>query len=204
MSSKKTQAGQKAGTTSAKDLIANVDKILVELGKLTGYGPDYTDAKAKWAEIKAKFKAKAAGGAKKQAKKPTATVGTGTKAGPAKRPEPPKLDLPKAPLPKSVVITPHSLECYLGSFAVEALAKRDASEFLSNDKVFWYRRALFPDPTAAKVQPKVMSVRVVERKGAQFTRSPYTVWVDIHIDGDEAKCKAWAEGVVNKNKGDQE
>lgn len=225
MSKKEPQTKSQTNTASAKDLIVQIDKTLVELGKLTGYGPDYTDAKAKWAEIKAKFKAKAAainkkalpreavlglvhgGGTKRKPTKATGKVPP--KADPLKKPltrqpEPPKLDLPKTPLPKSVVITPHSLECYLGSFAVEALAKRDASEFLSNDKVFWYRRALFPDPTAAKVQPKVMSVRVVERKGAQFTRSPYTVWVDIHIDGDEAKCKAWAEGVVNKNRGDQE
>lgn len=104
----------------------------------------------------------------------------------------------------SVQVSDHSLSCYLGSFAVAAVARRDASEFLSNDKVFWYRRALFPDPTAAKVQPKVMSAKVVERKGAQFTRSPYTVAVVIDIQGDAAHCRAWAEGVVGKNRGDQE
>lgn len=207
-------ANQKPVLT-AKGLIAQIDKALVELGKLTGYGPDYTYAKAKWTEIKAKFKAKAstlaqkqkakaAGGAKKQAKKPTATVSAGTKDEPEKRPEPPKRDPQKAKMPRSAKITPHALECYLGSFPVEELARRDASDLLGNPRVFWYRRAMFPDPTAAKVQPKVMSAKVVERKGAQFARAPYTVLVDINIQGDLAHVKAWAEGVVNKNRGDQE
>lgn len=195
-----------------------IDCEMANLGKLAG--KDAKAVRAKWEELKKNLNAGlkdlvkampreaalglAHGGGTKGKPAKANPPKKGAKAEPEKRPEPPRLDLPKAPLPKSVVITPHSLECYLGSFAVEALATRDASEFLSNDKVFWYRRAMFPDPTSAKVQPKVMSVLVVKRKDARFTRAPYTVWVDINIQGDPAHVKAWAEGVVNKNRGDQE
>lgn len=148
--------------------------------------------------------AKAAGKSRPKAKTVKITRREADAATPQLAQDKPTVELPKAKQPKSVVITPHTLELYLGSFPIEDLAKRDAAELLNHPQVFWYRRAVFPDPTAAKVQPKIMSAKAVERKGAQFTRAPYTVWVDINIQGDAAHVKAWAEGVVNKNRGDQE
>lgn len=219
--------------STVKDLVKAVDSRITEIGKRIGYGPDYRKAKTDWGKLGRKFCEAAAAKAVKGSKpaksvKPADSANGSSTETPARKkaarpcakktakpsevrtgkalasPEPPKPDVPKAARPKSVVITPYGLECYIGSFPIEALAQRDATEFLSHDRVFWYRRALFPDPTVAKVQPKVVSARVVERKGAQFTRAPYTVAVTISIQGDKDHCMAWAEGVVNKNRGDQE
>lgn len=111
-----------------------------------------------------------------------------------------KLQVP----PKSYRIDDHEVALNLGGFPVRALAERDAKELLSHPKIFWYRQTMFPDPKAAKVQPTIVTATVSERSSAKFTRAPYTVFTVIRIDGDVAHCRAWAEGVVSKNKGDQE
>lgn len=104
----------------------------------------------------------------------------------------------------SVKLSDHEITLNLGGFPVRALAERDAKELLSHPKIFWYRQTMFPDPKAAKVQPTIMTATVSERNSPRFTRAPYTVRAVIHIDGDVAHCRAWAEGVVSRNKGDQE
>lgn len=105
---------------------------------------------------------------------------------------------------KSYRIEDHEVSLNLGGFPVRALAERDAKELLTHPKIFWYRQTMFPDPKAAKVQPTIVTATVSERSSAKFTRAPYTVFTVIRIDGDVKNCRAWAEGVVSKNKGDQE
>ena len=133
---------------------------------------------------------------------------------PAKKPEPKKqTEKPETKatpvtqqrrLPASVHIGAHEVSLNLGSFMVKELAEVDARDLLNNAAVFWYRPIQFPDPRRARVQPVVEAAKVVKREGAQFDRAPWTVHVTLGISGADKDCAAWAQGVYNKNKGDQE
>lgn len=104
----------------------------------------------------------------------------------------------------SVRKSPHEITLNIGSQPVRELAESDAKDLLNNPKVFWYRPIQFPDPKRYKVQPRVMTAKVVERKDPKFTRAPWTVSVTISATGDDKRCESWLSGVLSKNKSDQE
>ena len=104
----------------------------------------------------------------------------------------------------SVRLTPHELTLNIGAQSVKELAAQDAKDLLNNPRVFWYRPIQFPDPRRYKVQPRIESVRVVERKAEKFAPAPWTVSVTIAAVGDDKRCESWLSGVLAKNRGEQE
>lgn len=140
--------------------------------------------------------------AKKQAEKPTTDDQAGKPGNAAGTSAAPAKQVKKASA--SVRLTPHELTLNIGAQPVRELAEQDAKDLLNNPKVFWYRPIQFPDPKRYQVQPRIESARVVERKAAKFSRSPWTVSVTIAAIGDDKRCESWLTGVLAKNKGEQE
>ena len=210
MSSKNENA--ECAANAVAGLIARIDAGLVELGKLTGYGPEYRDAKAKWTELRAKFKdaAKARDAktkAKAAAKKPAPTK-SATKAA-TKKPAPAakvtKDEVAKAqPQEKSVKTGPNEIVLNLNGFMTQSGAAHDASELLTYPNVFRYRATMFPDPRRYGVQPTIVEAKAIERKGTRFVSRPWTVRTRITVVGPEPKVSAWCQAVLAKNKHEQE
>ena len=207
-------------------LIARIDAGLVELGKLTGYGPEYRDAKAKWTELRAKFRdaakardAKTKAKAKVAAKKPAPAKSATKKPAPAKaatkKPAPVKKPAPAAkvtkdeaakaqPQEKSVKTGPNEIVLNLNGFMTQSGAAHDASELLTYPNVFRYRATMFPDPRRYGVQPTIVEAKAIERKGTRFVSRPWTVRTRITVVGPEPKVSAWCQAVLAKNKHEQE
>ena len=216
MSSKNENAECTANAVAG--LIARIDAGLVELGKLTGYGPEYRDAKAKWTELRAKFrdaakardaKTKVKAAAKKPAptksavKKPTPTKAATKKPVPAAKVT--KDEVAKAqPQGKSVKTGPNEIVLNLNGFMTQSGAAHDASELLTYPNVFRYRSTMFPDPRRYGVQPTIVEAKAVERKGTRFVSRPWTVRTRITVVGPEPKVSAWCQAVLAKNKHEQE
>lgn len=140
--------------------------------------------------------------AKKQAGKPTTDDQVGKPGNAAETGATPEKQVKRASA--SVRLTPHELTLNIGAQPVRELAEQDAKDLLNNPKVFWYRPIQFPDPKRYQVQPRIESARVVERKAAKFSRSPWTVSVTIAAVGDDKRCESWLTGVLAKNRGEQE
>lgn len=199
---------------AAAGLIAGIDAGLVELGKLTGYGPEYRDAKAKWTELRAKFRdaAKARDAktkAKVAAKKPAPTKSDAKKPAHVKKPAPAaKVTKDEAakvqPQEKSVKTGPNEIVLNLNGFMTQSGAAHDASELLTYPNVFRYRATMFPDPRRYGVQPTIVEAKAVERKGTRFVSRPWTVRTRITVVGPEPKVSAWCQAVLAKNKHEQE
>ena len=226
MSSKNENA--ECAANAVAGLIARIDAGLVELGKLTGYGPEYRDAKAKWTELRAKFrdaakardaKTKAKAAAKKSAhsksvaKKPAPTKSVAKKPAPmksaTKKPAPAakvtKDEVTKAqPQEKSVKTGPNEIVLNLNGFMTQSGAAHDASELLTYPNVFRYRSTMFPDPRRYGVQPTIVEAKAIERKGTRFVSRPWTVRTRITVVGPEPKVSAWCQAVLAKNKHEQE
>ena len=216
MSSKNENA--ECAANAVAGLIARIDAGLVELGKLTGYGPEYRDAKAKWTELRAKFKdaakardakTKAKAAAKKSApaksatKKPAPTKAATKKPAPAAKVT--KDEVAKAqPQEKSVKTGPNEIVLNLNGFMTQSGAAHDASELLTYPNVFRYRSTMFPDPRRYGVQPTIVEAKAVERKGTRFVSRPWTVRTRITVVGPEPKVSAWCQAVLAKNKHEQE
>ena len=222
MSSKNENA--ECAANAVVGLIARIDAGLVELGKLTGYGPEYRDAKAKWTELRAKFrdvakardaKTKAKAAAKKSAptksvakkpahvKKPAPTKSATKKPAPAAKVT--KDEVAKAqPQEKSVKAGPNEIVLNLNGFMTQSGAAHDASELLTYPNVFRYRATMFPDPRRYGVQPTIVEAKAVERKGTRFVSRPWTVRTRITVVGPEPKVSAWCQAVLAKNKHEQE
>ena len=216
MSSKNENA--ECAANAVAGLIARIDAGLFELGKLTGYGPEYRDAKAKWTELRAKFrdaakardaKTKAKAAAKKSAptksatKKPAPTKSVAKKPAPAAKVT--KDEVVKAqPQEKSVKTGPNEIVLNLNGFMTQSGAAHDASELLTYPNVFRYRATMFPDPRRYGVQPTIVEAKAVERKGTRFVSRPWTVRTRITVVGPEPKVSAWCQAVVAKNKHEQE
>ena len=212
MSSKNENA--ECAANAVAGLIARIDAGLVELGKLTGYGPEYRDAKAKWTELRAKFKdaAKARDAktkAKAAAKKSAPTKSNAKKPAHVKKPAPAakvtKDEVAKAqPQEKSVKTGPNEIVLNLNGFMTQSGAAHDASELLTYPNVFRYRSTMFPDPRRYGVQPTIVEAKAVERKGTRFVSRPWTVRTRITVVGPEPKVSAWCQAVLAKNKHEQE
>lgn len=216
MSSKNENA--ECAANAVAGLIARIDAGLFELGKLTGYGPEYRDAKAKWTELRAKFrdaakardaKTKAKAAAKKSAptksatKKPAPTKSVAKKPAPAAKVT--KDEVVKAqPQEKSVKTGPNEIVLNLNGFMTQSGAAHDASELLTYPNVFRYRATMFPDPRRYGVQPTIVEAKAVERKGTRFVSRPWTVRTRITVVGPEPKVSAWCQAVLAKNKHEQE
>ena len=212
MSSKNENA--ECAANAVAGLIARIDAGLVELGKLTGYGPEYRDAKAKWAELKAKFRdaAKARDAktkAKAATKKPAPAKSAAKKSAPTKKPAPAvkgtKDEAVKAqPQEKSSKTGPNEIVLNLNGFMTQSGAAHDASELLTYPNVFRYRATMFPDPRRYGVQPTIVEAKAIERKGTRFVSRPWTVRTRITVVGPEPKVSAWCQAVLAKNKHEQE
>ena len=206
MSSKNENA--ECAANAVAGLIARIDAGLVELGKLTGYGPEYRDAKAKWTELRAKFRdaAKARDAktkVKAAAKKPAPTKSVAKKPAPAAKVT--KDEVAKAqPQEKSVKTGPNEIVLNLNGFMTQSGAAHDASELLTYPNVFRYRATMFPDPRRYGVQPTIVEAKAVERKGTRFVSRPWTVRTRITVVGPEPKVSAWCQAVLAKNKHEQE
>ena len=216
MSSKNENA--ECAANAVAGLIARIDAELFELGKLTGYGPEYRDAKAKWTELRAKFrdaakardaKTKAKAAAKKSAptksatKKPAPTKSVAKKPAPAAKVT--KDEVVKAqPQEKSVKTGPNEIVLNLNGLMTQSGAAHDASELLTYPNVFRYRATMFPDPRRYGVQPTIVEAKAVERKGTRFVSRPWTVRTRITVVGPEPKVSAWCQAVLAKNKHEQE
>ena len=212
MSSKNENA--ECAANAVAGLIARIDAGLVELGNLTGYGPEYRDAKAKWTELRAKFRnaAKARDAktkTKAAAKKPAPAKSATKKPAPTKKLAPAakvtKDEVAKAqPQEKSVKTGPNEIVLNLNGFMTQSGAAHDASELLTYPNVFRYRATMFPDPRRYGVQPTIVEAKAVERKGTRFVSRPWTVRTRITVVGPEPKASAWCQAVLAKNKHEQE
>lgn len=212
MSSKNENA--ECAANAVAGLIARIDAGLVELGKLTGYGPEYRDAKAKWTELRAKFRnaAKARDAktkTKAAAKKPAPAKSATKKPAPTKKLAPAakvtKDEVAKAqPQEKSVKTGPNEIVLNLNGFMTQSGAAHDASELLTYPNVFRYRATMFPDPRRYGVQPTIVEAKAIERKGTRFVSRPWTVRTRITVVGPEPKVSAWCQAVLAKNKHEQE
>lgn len=212
MSSKNENA--ECAANAVVGLIARIDAGLVELGKLTGYGPEYRDAKAKWTELRAKFrdaaKARAAKTkAKAATKKPAPAKSATKKSAPTKKLAPTaKVTRDEAvkaqPQEKSSKTGPNEIVLNLNGFMTQSGAAHDASELLTYPNVFRYRATMFPDPRRYGVQPTIVEAKAIERKGTRFVSRPWTVRTRITVVGPEPKVSAWCQAVLAKNKHEQE
>ena len=215
MATKKADGGKKTAHTDRKmtfeDAVRTIDGAMDELVRLAG--GEAEAVRAKWEDLKKGLRRKDAKKARQKPapKKPHAKTGTVSKtAKTAKgkadqaKPNDRKEDGRDPSLPASVRITDKEIELNLGSFGVRQIAEHDASELIGHPMVFWYRRGVFPDPRLSKVNPTVVSAKVVERTGKAFKAAPFTVRTVISMAGDSARCLAWARGVYARNRGEQE
>ena len=143
-----------------KECIAAIEDGIATIRRLTGDSPASRELRFRWTELRCKLAAanrnpagkavakapvKASG---KTAEKKAKTVKTARGEADAARPQPQK----DPSLPSSVKISDREMELHLGSFGVKALADHDAAELIGHPMVFWYRRAMFPDPRQSRVR----------------------------------------------------
>ena len=215
MATKKADGGKKTAHTDKKmtfeDAVRTIDGAMDELVLLAG--GEAEAVRAKWEDLKKGLRRKDAKKARQKPapKKPHAKTGAVAKTAKTEKgkedpvkPNDWKADRRDPSLPASVRITDKEIELNLGSFGVREIAQHDASELIGHPMVFWYRRGVFPDPRLSKVNPTVVSAKVVERTGKAFKAAPFTVRTVISMAGDSARCRAWARGVYARNRGEQE
>ena len=215
MATKKADGGKKTAHTDRKmtfeDAVRTIDGAMDELVRLAG--GEAEAVRAKWEDLKKGLRRKDAKKARQKPAPKRQHAKTGTVARTAKtakgkadqaKQNDRKADRRDPSLPASVRITDKEIELNLGSFGVRQIAEHDASELIGHPMVFWYRRGVFPDPRLSKVNPTVVSAKVVERTGKAFKAAPFTVRTVISMAGDSARCFAWAKGVYARNRGEQE
>ena len=215
MATKKADGGKKTAHTDRKmtfeDAVRTIDGAMDELVRLAG--GEAEAVRAKWEDLKKGLRRKDAKKARQKPAPKRQHAKTGTVARTAKtakgkadqaKQNDRKADRRDPSLPASVRITDKEIELNLGAFGVRQIAEHDASELIGHPMVFWYRRGVFPDPRLSKVNPTVVSAKVVERTGKAFKAAPFTVRTVISMAGDSARCFAWAKGVYARNRGEQE
>lgn len=215
MATKKADGGKNTAHTDKKmtfeDAVRTIDGAMDELVLLAG--GEAEAVRAKWEDLKKGLRRKDAKKARQKPAPKNQHAKTGAVAKTAKtakgkadpvKPNDRKADRRDPSLPASVRITDKEIELNLGSFGVRQIAEHDASELIGHPMVFWYRRGVFPDPRLSKVNPTVVSAKVVERTGKAFKAAPFTVRTVISMAGDSARCLAWAKGVYARNRGEQE